>query len=556
VIAAVVAVALGSIVLGFGAGAQVVSPADRAARAEAPAASPVTAPVERRSLQSQVVTRGDTSFAGALGVRVETGDLETPPVVTGAVPIAGASITQKDVVIEVAGRPVLALGGSLPTYRTLRPGSSGPDVRQLEDALVRLGLDPGTADTTYDQATGEAVAELYEQIGYEAPESTVPPDELSAAQTALATAEAQVTSAQSALELAQVGPPQSEILAAQAEVNAAAQAHHQAHVAGDAAGQAAAADQLAVAQAALAELQAPPETGEAQAALAAAEAERAGAAGTLFLLESESGTPLPASEVVFLPDLPRRVDEVSVTRGEVIDGPVMTVSGAELIVTARIGVDDRQLLSEDMPALIEHAGLRIEATVTSIGRGSTTAAGAGAADSAGAVSGGPEPATGGESDVGDDDAGGDDGGERSGGSDGESGGESGGSSGEPGGSGDAGGGSGSEGGGFDVVIAPGPLTAEQIDLLRDANVKVTIPVESTDGEVLVVPLAALTAGPGGQSRVELVGPDDLDDPDAGGSATLVPVDVGLSAEGFAEIRPRGEGVAVEEGDLVVVGRSG
>ena len=70
----------------------------------------------------------------------------------------------------------------------------------------------------------------------------------------------------------------------------------------------------------------------------------------------------------------------------------------------------------------------------------------------------------------------------------------------------------------------------------------TIPVGATNGEVLAVPLAALSAGPGGGSRVEVVRP--------GGGRELVPVDVGLSAGGYAEIRG-----AVSEGDLVVVGRS-
>ena len=52
--------------------------------------------------------------------------------------------------IEVNGRPVLALQGDAPMYRTLRPGDTGDDVRQLELALARLGFDPGPVDGTYD----------------------------------------------------------------------------------------------------------------------------------------------------------------------------------------------------------------------------------------------------------------------------------------------------------------------------------------------------------------------------------------------------------------------
>ena len=69
-------------------------------------------------------------------------------------------------------------------------------------------------------------------------------------------------------------------------------------------------------------------------------------------------------------------------------------------------------------------------------------------------------------------------------------------------------------------------------------------IATTGGDVLCVPLAAVSAGAGGDSRVELVRAD--------GTTVLAPVDVGLTAEGFAEIHPRQ--VAVAAGDRVVVGR--
>ena len=96
------------------------------------------------------------------------------------------------------------------------------------------------------------------------------------------------------------------------------------------------------------------------------------------------------------------------------------------------------------------------------------------------------------------------------------------------------------------MVTPDAITPEQLEALRDSNVKVTIPVSATEGEVLAVALAALTAGPGGQSRVEVL---------RGADTELVPVEVGLSAGGYAEIRPA-EGHALQAGDAVVVGRSG
>jgi hypothetical protein len=88
-------------------------------------------------------------------------------------------------------------------------------------------------------------------------------------------------------------------------------------------------------------------------------------------------------------------------------------------------------------------------------------------------------------------------------------------------------------------------TPEQLDAIRGRNVQVTIPIASTAGAVLCVPLAALSAGPGGESRVEVVAAD--------ATTALVEVTVGLAAEGYAEITAAAGGV-LAEGDQVVVGR--
>lgn len=88
------------------------------------------------------------------------------------------------------------------------------------------------------------------------------------------------------------------------------------------------------------------------------------------------------------------------------------------------------------------------------------------------------------------------------------------------------------------------ITAEGIpDELVGANVKVVIPVGGTDGEVLAVPAAALSATADGSTRVEVEQPD--------GSTRFVVVDPGLAASGLVEVTPLdGE---LQEGDLVVVG---
>lgn len=101
-----------------------------------------------------------------------------------------------------------------------------------------------------------------------------------------------------------------------------------------------------------------------------------------------------------------------------------------------------------------------------------------------------------------------------------------------------------------IGFAPDPLTPEQVMQLQGANVRVSIPVGATAGDVLYVPLAAVTAGPGGESRVEVVDGDPREGDRA--ETRLVVVETGLAADGSVEVRAE-EG-ELEEGDLVVVGR--
>lgn len=101
-----------------------------------------------------------------------------------------------------------------------------------------------------------------------------------------------------------------------------------------------------------------------------------------------------------------------------------------------------------------------------------------------------------------------------------------------------------------IALEPAPLTPEQIAELQGKSVRVRISVSATDGDVLNVPLAALSAGPGGESRVEIV---DGDPRDGDRAAThLVTVETGLAAAGAVEVRAPDGGLSA--GDLVVVGR--
>ena len=139
-LAGVVLVAVAGLVA-WAVGSRVQSPDQAAARASEPEASWITVPVERRVLSSTVVARGDVAPEVSVGVDVPS-SVEGAGVVTALGPSAGESVTEGTVLVVVSGRPVFALVGAVPVYRSLVPGMSGDDVAQLQAALSRLGYAP------------------------------------------------------------------------------------------------------------------------------------------------------------------------------------------------------------------------------------------------------------------------------------------------------------------------------------------------------------------------------------------------------------------------------
>ena len=123
-----------------------------------------TAEVVRRDL---VETE---EFSGTLGF----GDPEplytnTSGVVTGRLPEEGDILDIGDTLFEVNSYPVVLLRGERPMYRPYtRSMEDGPDVRQLEQALVDMGL-PGAEDVTVDEnftiATENLVEEWQNRLG-------------------------------------------------------------------------------------------------------------------------------------------------------------------------------------------------------------------------------------------------------------------------------------------------------------------------------------------------------------------------------------------------------
>ncbi|KQR16825.1 hypothetical protein [Cellulomonas sp. Leaf334] len=484
----------------------IVSPGKAAADAAPPTAGPITVPVESRVIANELVIRGDIGYDDPVALRVETGDLGGPAVVTGQVPVVGAEIGPASVALEIVGRPVIVLPGDLPTYRSLRAGVSGPDVRQLKAALVALGIDTGNAESdAYDAATAAGVRALYQRVGYEPPSAGEElQDAVAAARDGVRSAQDALSAAQRELAAAAVGPLQSVIIGLDTSVTVAQATLDQEQARCTAPTEEAPCSPVAVveAQGALAQAKAaraeagnPADTGAQRAAVASAQSLLSAAREDQAEAQTATLTPLPASEIVFVPTLPRRVDVVQATRGGTITGEFMSVSGATIQITGSATRADAELLTVGTVGSIVLDDQELPVTVAEV------------TDPKAAPTT-PEGETEGEEQEQEN---------------------------EPKGDRRA------------VIFTLGNLTPEQVIALQNTNVRVRVPVSSTEGEVLAVPLAALTAGPGGESRVELAG-------SSGKASSLVTVTTGLAADGYVEIA--GSETPLTAGDLVVVGVAG
>ncbi|GLY93045.1 hypothetical protein Acsp02_03010 [Actinoplanes sp. NBRC 103695] len=171
VVAVTAAVAVAAGATGWFAGSRVRSPADAAAAHRPPAASLITVAVRERTLTATVNAQGTVAY-GAPKPLTLTGSVATAgdaaaPIVTKA-PVAGRTLREGDVLLEVSGRPVFVLAGTVPMYRTVSRGSAGDDVRQVRAALRRLLPGRGVARSgAVDTALLNALARWYDKRGYE-----------------------------------------------------------------------------------------------------------------------------------------------------------------------------------------------------------------------------------------------------------------------------------------------------------------------------------------------------------------------------------------------------
>ena len=149
------------------------SPAQLAAETAPPPLTQLSAPVTR-----QVIT-GTVQAPGVVKPPPEVAELAGPDsgsqaalaVVTRSTSRRGGTVRPGQVIVEVSGRPLVALQGAVPAYRDLVPGDTGADVAQLQRGLAAIGY-PAGGDTagTFGAGTAAAVAAFYAALGYTLPD--------------------------------------------------------------------------------------------------------------------------------------------------------------------------------------------------------------------------------------------------------------------------------------------------------------------------------------------------------------------------------------------------
>ena len=120
---------------------------------------PATARVTRQTMVDTYEQAGDLGYGAKTTLAGRIGGVVT------RMPLAGDVIGRSHAVYWVDNAPVVLLYGEVAAYRTLGPGVTGADVRQLEDNLKAVGYDGFTVDDTYSAATATAVRRWQKELG-------------------------------------------------------------------------------------------------------------------------------------------------------------------------------------------------------------------------------------------------------------------------------------------------------------------------------------------------------------------------------------------------------
>jgi Putative peptidoglycan binding domain len=125
-----------------------------------PALPPATAQVARTTLVETKTVSGTLGYGDTVPVSAAAGQGTLTWIAA-----EGATIKRGKPLFKLDQRPVVALYGSLPLYRTLRSGVRGADVKQFEKNLSELGYAGFTVDDAYTAATATAARSWQADLG-------------------------------------------------------------------------------------------------------------------------------------------------------------------------------------------------------------------------------------------------------------------------------------------------------------------------------------------------------------------------------------------------------
>lgn len=158
--------------LGYWAGSSPRTPLHRAALSDPPPPTEFYVSAESGPLidtwDATVVVRR----RHAVGVALQAPADAQRAIVSALPSEADDRLDPGDLVVEVSGRPVIALPGTVAAYRDLGRGDRGTDVRQLRAALCTIGVLSSGCDGApdyFDAAMGRGLDALYARLGYSPP---------------------------------------------------------------------------------------------------------------------------------------------------------------------------------------------------------------------------------------------------------------------------------------------------------------------------------------------------------------------------------------------------
>ncbi|MET8622494.1 peptidoglycan-binding domain-containing protein [Kitasatospora sp. NPDC004669] len=345
---------------GVGAATLVKSPAERAAQTAPPPNSLLTAPVVSQVLTPSVAARAVVYPPAQYNVVPAAASTEVTALFVSKLGVKqGDTVTAGRLLAEVSGQPLFALPGPVPAYRDLKPGSTGPDVAELQSALAGLGHGSGEDDQgSYGPGTAAAVAEFYRGLGYPVP-------------TTGATTQQAVDTAQKAVD---TDRQTVDNLTAQKKAGATA-------------------PQTPPRTPPPNQQPQQPPTGDLDQQLATAKKQLATDQAALGKAEAANGPMVPAAHVLFLPTLPATVTAVNGAVGSPASGTLLSLTSGGLAVTGQLTPTQAAGVKPGMAVelLAEDTGTTVRGTVTEVGA-PTTAPPAGKVITLGGAAGGGKDA--------------------------------------------------------------------------------------------------------------------------------------------------------------------